>query len=95
MKKRPPPFTFSKGGGRFFQVQEILNLMTLPAHLRPKSRPHCGRLASETRLRAQCGAVWLAGARISAPRLLSCFLFVPSVRFAVCQDCQVEDPAVS
>ncbi|MCI9294254.1 MAG: hypothetical protein HFF48_03385 [Lawsonibacter sp.] len=29
MKKRPPPFTFSKGGGRFFQVQEILNLMTL------------------------------------------------------------------
>ena len=29
MKKRPPPFTFLKGGGRFFQVQEILNLMTL------------------------------------------------------------------
>ena len=31
MKKRPPPFTFSKGGGRFFQVREILNLMTLAA----------------------------------------------------------------
>ena len=30
MKKRPAPFTFSKGGGRFFQVLEILNLMTLP-----------------------------------------------------------------
>ena len=29
MKKRPAPFTFSKGGGRFFQVLEILNLMTL------------------------------------------------------------------
>ena len=29
MKKRPPPFTFSKGGGRFFQVQEIFYLMTL------------------------------------------------------------------
>ena len=34
MKKRPPPFTFSKGGGRFFQVREILNLMTLAPRLR-------------------------------------------------------------
>ena len=50
-----------------------------PAHLRPKSRPHCGRLASETRLRTQCGAVWLAGGRISDPRPLSCTFFDPPV----------------
>ena len=46
-----------------------------PAHLRPKSRPHCGRLASETRLLARCGAVWLAGGRVSAPGPISCTLF--------------------
>jgi len=34
MKKRPPPFENVKGGGRFFQVQEILNLMTLSHSVR-------------------------------------------------------------
>jgi hypothetical protein len=29
MQKRPPPFTFSKGGGRFFQAREIFHLMAM------------------------------------------------------------------
>ena len=41
----------------------------LPAHLRPKSRPHCGRLASETPACGQvCGKMWL-GWRGKAPAL--------------------------
>ena len=40
MKKRPPPFTFSKGGGRFFQVLEILNLMTLDRRQEYFSKMH-------------------------------------------------------
>ena len=47
--------------------------MKLPAHLRPKSRPHCGRLASETRLRAQCGQMYQVKAGAVTPGLYPAF----------------------
>ena len=50
--------------------------MKLPAHLRPKNRPHCGRSASETRLRTQCGQLCSLKTGVMTSPLYPAFSFV-------------------